>query len=370
MAVRLEVHTAATRSGAQRPLIYEFDQARVTIGRGSSNDVQLPDPTVSIAHASIRVHNTGYAALDEGATNGTYVNGARIATGRPKPLRSRDVLHIGSYAIVVEVSVAVAGSTSSEQTAAMARELARAVLEGRGEALRGPALVVLNGPSEGLRVEIPDAPGRLRIGRAETCELALSDADLSREHAVVRRVDEGVVVEDLGSKNGVRVNGRPYERRKLRDRDEVQLGKTVLCFEDPEIAALKALEGERDAERSSPLLDLCADRERAGATLHAASEGQASTAPAASSEEADGSSGASGAPRPTPAPPGELTSDEPWVGDHPAAAPEAEPPVEPAAKKPRAPGDGRLTDMMIYMLAGAVLAMSAMGLYLLLRAGS
>jgi pSer/pThr/pTyr-binding forkhead associated (FHA) protein len=342
MAVRLEVHTAATRSGAQRPLVYEFDQARVTIGRGSSCDVQLPDPTVSITHASIRVHNAGYAALDEGATNGTHVNGARIAPGRPKPLRSKDVLHIGTYAIVVEVGVAVAGSTSSDQTAQMARALARAVLEGRGERIRSAALTVLNGPSEGLRVEIPEPPATLRIGRAETCEIALSDADLSREHAVVRRSEDGVVVEDLGSKNGVRVNGRPYTTRKLRDRDEVQVGKTVLCFEDPEIAALRALEKEVDAERTGPLLEL------AGADADPDAEGPG--------EEASEAAG----------------PNEPWVGDVPAATPEAapEPITEAIAPKPRkSAGDGRLADMMIYMLAGAVLAMSAMGLYLLLRAG-
>jgi pSer/pThr/pTyr-binding forkhead associated (FHA) protein len=342
MAVRLEVHTAATRSGAQRPLVYEFDQARITIGRGSSNDVQLPDPTVSITHASIRVHNAGYAVLDEGAVNGTHVNGARIASGRPKPLRSKDVLHIGSYAIVVDVAVAVAGSTSSEQTAAMARALARSVLEGRGERVGHAALTILNGPSEGLRVEIPVGPGTLRIGRAETCELALSDADLSREHAVVRRDEGGVVVEDLGSKNGVQVNGRRHERRKLRDRDEILVGRTVLCFEDPELAALRALEKELDAEPSAPLLDL------------AEAEPVTEPSEAAASDDAE--------------------QEASWAGAVPAADVEVEaeaaPPAnEPAPRLRKASSDGRLADMMIYMLAGAVLAMSVMGLYLLLKAG-
>ncbi|MBC7174183.1 MAG: FHA domain-containing protein, partial [Polyangiaceae bacterium] len=255
MAVRLEVHTQATRSGARGPLVYEFDQARVSIGRGSSSDVQLPDPTVSLAHASLRVHQTGYAAFDEGSTNGVYVNGTRIAPGRPKPIRSGDVLHVGGFAVVVEVALSVSSATSTEQTAAMAKRLARELLEGRGTTPDAPRVTVLNGPSAGQKAEIPEPPATLTVGRAETCGLPLSDADLSREHALIRRGDDGVWVEDLGSKNGLKVNGRVIERRRLRDRDEIEIGRTALFFEDPEVAALRAIEKESDAERTGPLLD-------------------------------------------------------------------------------------------------------------------
>jgi pSer/pThr/pTyr-binding forkhead associated (FHA) protein len=344
MAVRLEVHTQGTRNGACEPLLYEFDQARVSIGRGSSSDVQLPHPTVSATHASVRVHNTGYAAFDEGSTNGTFVNGVRIPPGRAKPLRSGDVLHVGEYALSIELAVAIPAGTSVERTAAMARRLAREIFEGRGAPPSAPTLTVLNGPSEGRVLPVPEPPGTVRIGRGETCDLALSDADLSREHAVIRRIDDGVWIEDLASKNGVKVNGRSADRRRLRDRDEVELGKTVLSFDDPEAAALRALEKESDAERAGPLLD----------------------------------------PKPTPANAGEETeghSTEPTDGDAPEAdrwafavpaenaeASEATPPKPAPPRRSLAPGEGRLADMMIYMLAGAVLALSAVGLYLLLRA--
>ncbi len=346
MAVRLEVHTQGTRSGARGPLVYEFDQARVSIGRGSSSDVQLPDTTVSASHASVRVHQTGYAAFDEGSTNGTFVNGVRIASGRPKPLRSGDVIHVGNFAIAVEVAVAVPAGTTAEQTAAMARRLAREILEGRGAPPGAPTVTVLNGPSEGRVVPIPEAPAVLRVGRGETCDLALSDADLSREHASIRRGDDGVWVEDLASKNGVKVNGRAVDKRRLRDRDEVELGKTVLCFEDPELAALRALEKESDLASAGPLLDI-------RGTAEGVAPGEASAEP--------GEAGVANA-----------EGDEAWVGVVPADVVETSPPApspEPLrSRRPLAPGEGRLTDMMIYMLAGAVLALSAVGLYLLLRA--
>ena len=50
-------------------------------------------------------------------------------------------------------------------------------------------------PMQGL--ERPASPG-VTIGRAE-CDVDLNDPDVSRRHAVVRRVDEGLAIEDLGS---------------------------------------------------------------------------------------------------------------------------------------------------------------------------
>lgn len=47
------------------------------------------------------------------------------------------------------------------------------------------------------------------IGRASTCDLSLDDRFLSRQHTRLRRVDGRWVVEDLGSRNGTLLNGRP-----------------------------------------------------------------------------------------------------------------------------------------------------------------
>jgi hypothetical protein len=49
--------------------------------------------------------------------------------------------------------------------------------------------------------------GRFVIGRSETCELPLDDPLVSRQHAVLRVDEETVTLEDLGSRNGVKLNG-------------------------------------------------------------------------------------------------------------------------------------------------------------------
>jgi pSer/pThr/pTyr-binding forkhead associated (FHA) protein len=85
-------------------------------------------------------------------------------------------------------------------------------------------------------VELPDGSaisfktGRdLRMGRGPDNEVILSDDSVSRNHAVLKVGAEGeAVVEDLGSKNGVLVNGNAVNRQLLRSGDLILLGDVTL----------------------------------------------------------------------------------------------------------------------------------------------
>lgn len=70
------------------------------------------------------------------------------------------------------------------------------------------------------------------IGRSRSCDIVLDDANVSREHAEVRPRGGGWFVADLGSTNGVAVNGvRIEQAHALKPGDRVELGTTVLTFE-------------------------------------------------------------------------------------------------------------------------------------------
>src|SRR5579863_7059325 len=69
------------------------------------------------------------------------------------------------------------------------------------------------------------------IGRLPECSIVLSDPNVSRRHAEVRRKGTDVVVVDLGSTNGTRVNGVPVRERPLSDGDEIIVGTTSIRFE-------------------------------------------------------------------------------------------------------------------------------------------
>jgi pSer/pThr/pTyr-binding forkhead associated (FHA) protein/S1-C subfamily serine protease len=88
-----------------------------------------------------------------------------------------------------------------------------------------PALVVQDGKLAGHRVAVH---AELVIGRQDV-DLVLDDSHVSRHHAVVRPIDGGLEIEDLGSANGTSVNGVAIDgSQRLHDGDVVQVGRVRL----------------------------------------------------------------------------------------------------------------------------------------------
>jgi FHA domain-containing protein len=98
---------------------------------------------------------------------------------------------------------------------------ARAARQGR------PMLV-----AEGKRYAI--GPGGATIGRSRECDIVLADSNVSRRHAELRPSGGGWTITDLGSTNGVRVNGRdvrPREPVAIAPGDRVDVGTVDARFE-------------------------------------------------------------------------------------------------------------------------------------------
>ena len=69
------------------------------------------------------------------------------------------------------------------------------------------------------------------IGRSRECDLVLDDPNVSRRHAELRRDDDGWAVHDLGSTNGIKLNGQRSRGGRLSPGDEITLGLSRLTFE-------------------------------------------------------------------------------------------------------------------------------------------
>jgi hypothetical protein len=72
---------------------------------------------------------------------------------------------------------------------------------------------------------------RVVIGRSREADIVLQDPNVSRRHAELRREDGAWQVVDLGSTNGIKVNGRRVDHQPLRPGDQVTIGVTDLTFE-------------------------------------------------------------------------------------------------------------------------------------------
>jgi predicted component of type VI protein secretion system len=82
----------------------------------------------------------------------------------------------------------------------------------------------------GRRMPLP-ADGGI-VGRSRECDVVLEDTGVSRRHAQLRPQGGEWVVTDLGSTNGVRVNGREIEGPcRLRPGDRLELGSTEVVFD-------------------------------------------------------------------------------------------------------------------------------------------
>lgn len=81
------------------------------------------------------------------------------------------------------------------------------------------------------------APGQFLIGRSTECQLSLDDPLVSRKHAMITINSEGVFVEDMGSRNGVLVDGTKIEgRKRIFDGTKITIGSQDMIL----------LEGQRE----------------------------------------------------------------------------------------------------------------------------
>jgi Protein of unknown function (DUF3662)/FHA domain len=83
--------------------------------------------------------------------------------------------------------------------------------------------------AEGERIVL--GPETATIGRLPECAVVISDPNASRRHAELRRTGNEVVLVDLNSTNGTRINGATVRERTLADGDEITIGTTTLRFE-------------------------------------------------------------------------------------------------------------------------------------------
>jgi len=251
MGIRLKLRNHWTSSADAEPVLYEFEQERVAIGRGAGADVRLPHRAVSQNHASIQVESDRFTITDLGSTNGTRVNGEPLIAERPRHIRNGDVIELGGFSLRFEGSVIVAQATTWERTSALARQLVRDVMEATRTSLMVPTLTVTDGLPSGPTLEIgKDMP--FLIGRGDHCHLVIEHADVSREHAEVWWRDDGVFLRDLGSKNGIVINKRGTRERRLRQGDIVEIGAVKLLFEDPADQLMEIIESEPDLVVDAP----------------------------------------------------------------------------------------------------------------------
>lgn len=137
-------------------------------------------------------------------------------------------LQLGEFGIEARLSkpeddAAEIGSTMIFSNSKRVRD---AVEQTGGRAQRPKALLVVSG----RRLLVP--PRGAALGRSRDCDIVLEDSGISRRHAELRPEGAAWTVEDLGSTNGVRVNGLTIQgAHQLQSGDRLEMGSTEMLFE-------------------------------------------------------------------------------------------------------------------------------------------
>jgi hypothetical protein len=153
-------------------------------------------------------------------------------TSRPQvEFHTDDRLDVGEFGIQAQLlgepegELAEAGPSAGDFGHTMVYSPDRAARQLDPVPDRRQALLVTEGRRNILSGE------RVLIGRSRECDIVVNDPNVSRRHIELRRGDRGWAAIDLGSTNGMKINGRRVSHAELEPGDRITIGISDLAFE-------------------------------------------------------------------------------------------------------------------------------------------
>lgn len=181
------------------------------IGSAPDSQVRLNLPGIAPVHCELSLQGAGVTLRIPDASNAITLNGKPVHG--VMALRSNDMLGIGGVqARFVVVEVARGRSAPQGEDDSGSTRLRMAVPK-----------FVLRGVSGAAFGKNYPVPSQVVIGRAPECDISIPSDEISRKHAQVKPISEGLSVEDLGSSNGTYINGDRVQQGILRPGDELRL---------------------------------------------------------------------------------------------------------------------------------------------------
>ena len=143
------------RSGPNPGTTFKLEGGLITIGRDASNSISINDVEVSRSHAQLTFQGGKYVLEDKGSTNGTFVNGQRLAG--PHVMKSGELISLGEQIVLMfEVE-----SSDPNATLASAPKAAQVRAAAAAAQSQSPA------PKQNYAGQIPAGPAPAPVTPAE-----------------------------------------------------------------------------------------------------------------------------------------------------------------------------------------------------------
>jgi type III secretion system YscD/HrpQ family protein len=193
----------------------------------------LEDPMVSRKHVLIRLEDGNYIIENLSATNPASINGETLE--EPYTLSDQDFVRIGSTVFRFTTSLPSNEPlpTQSKLKSPLDENEFDELLSFKAPEQTRWLLKVTMGPNTGAEISL-DEGKQYVIGKDQNCSIIFQDLSVSRQHAKLSiAVDGSIEIEDLGSKNGVLVNGSLIDGpTSLASQDVVAIGTTTFVIID------------------------------------------------------------------------------------------------------------------------------------------
>lgn len=182
-----------------------------TVGRVNA-DVLLTDPSVSRSHARIVAENGTVTVEDVGSTNGTFVNGQKLAPNTPMPLADGAEVTFGGLKLTLRMpTLSATGHEPADAVqATSAPETPSLTLTAEEQStpidVAAEKEVVAYWCSGDGTMRVPLALGTYTIGRRPTNHIVIADPYVSGSHAILVVESGAITIEDVGSTNGTFVD--------------------------------------------------------------------------------------------------------------------------------------------------------------------
>lgn len=196
----------------------DIDRWETSIGKSKSNDIVLPDESVSRFHAVIAKKRRDWVITDTFSKTGVAVNGSQIE--EKSVISDGDIITIGKSNFRFLCAEAVSAERKSKMRNA-ASELTQ-----RNNNVAYAVLVDVK----------THRPVYLRkkdvlIGRGDDCDIQINIDTVSSKHARIHLTSHGWALSDMNSYNGTKLNGRFVSQPQLIfDEDLITFGNRVFIF--------------------------------------------------------------------------------------------------------------------------------------------
>lgn len=207
--------------GPEPGLSIDLELEVIRIGRGRKNEIIIHDNEVSREHCRLVRVLDDYEIFDDTSTNGTYVNGKKI-DGTGWLLGARSIIELGD-SITLEY-------LPNEDESGVAPVPSPSIIVETVE-IAQPIYLMIKRESVAEREVYALDSKTITIGRDLSNDIVLPDAEVSRHHMRLTRMDGAYLLEDLNTLNGTHLNGEHVKvPMRLKTGDILRVGKMVTMF--------------------------------------------------------------------------------------------------------------------------------------------